>query len=162
LDLLLFELYNVPEIEPVTLSDLRRRITKTEEVEPLASTWALMRKDLEQNTPFARWYDETNEIHQMQWELTRLAIASIKSLPPTDPDFKVVRALLDRALHSDQYWWASASPWWSIEMIEAGAKDLKDVVVTDPAATAAEKQRAQELYRGVVFTAFEWQRTEKI
>lgn len=162
LDTLLFELYEVPQIQSVTLSELRTLITKREPTEPLSSSWALMRKDLEQNTPFSRWKDDHNEIHSMQWELTYLAIDSFKSLNQQDAGWNDVRAMLDRALHSDQYWWASASPWWSIEMIEAGAKDLKDVVLNNPAASAKERARAVELYQNILFTAFEWQRTDKI
>lgn len=162
LDILLFELYDVPDIQSLTLSELRTRITKTATVEPLSSSWALMRKDLEQHTPFSRWKDDTNEIHRMQWELTYLAIAAMKSLAPTDPAWLTTRTMLDRALHSDQYWWASASPWWSIEMIEAGAKELKDVVLHCPAATPAQQAQAQKLYENILFTAFEWQRTDKI
>lgn len=162
LEMLLFELYQVPEIEPVTLSELKAKIPEAVEVEPLASSWALMRKDLEQKTPFSRWQDETNEIHRMQWELTALAISSVQSLDQNHPDWPAVRAALDKAIHSDQYWWASASPWWSIEMIEAGAKDLKDAVLANPAASADDRRRAQELYQNILFTAFEWQRTDKI
>lgn len=162
LDALLFELYTVPELEPMTLSEVRRRVQKHDAVEPLSSSWALMRKDLEQRTPFSRWNDESNIIHQMQWELTDLAIASVAKLPVDHAAYPAERQALDRAVHSDQYWWASASPWWSIEMIESGAKELKDVVVSNPIATDAEKARALELYQNIVFTAFEWQRTDKI
>ncbi len=162
LDALLFEMYNVPELKSVTLSELRKVVTKRAEVEPLPSSWALMKKDLEQNTPFSRWQDETNEIHKMQWELTYLAIDSFKKLDEKNPAWKTVRHALDRAVHSDQYWWASASPWWSIEMMEMGAKELRDVVLDNPQATGTEKTRAEELYRGIVFTAFDWQRNDKI
>jgi hypothetical protein len=162
LDALLFELYTVPELESVTLSEARQRMTKRATVDPLSSSWALMRKDLEQKTPFSRWSDETNPIHVMQWELTGLAIASIDKLADTDPSFKTVRHELDRAIHSDQYWWASASPWWSIEMIEGGAKELRDVVLHNPSSSEVEKARVQELYQNIVFTAFDWQRTDKI
>ena len=162
LDALLFELYTAPELEAVTLSEVRQRVTKTKPVEPLSSSWALMKKDLEQKTPFSRWNDETNPIHQMQWKLTNLAIDSFQRLKQTDPLFKRVRHELDRAVHSDQYWWASASPWWSIEMMESGAKELRDVVLDNPTATTQERVTAQELYQNIVFTAFEWQRTDKI
>jgi len=162
LDALLFELYTVPELESVTLSEARLKLTKKTPVEPLSSSWALMKKDLEQSTPFSRWSDETNPIHRMQWELTGLAIASIDKLPTTDPKYPDIRHELDRAIHSDQYWWASASPWWSIEMIEVGAMELKDVVLHNPNTTEQEKIRATELYQNIVFTAFEWQRTDKI
>ena len=162
LDTLLFEMYTVPELRSVTLSELPGLITKKEECDPLSSSWALMRKDLEQKTPFSRWNDETNPIHKMQWRLTALAIESAHRLPSTDPAYPSVRQMLDRAIHSDQYWWASASPWWSIEMMEAGAKDLSDVVLTNPVATEEERKEAVELYHNIVFTAFEWQRTDKI
>jgi predicted glycosyl hydrolase (DUF1957 family) len=162
LDTLLFELYTVPQLESVTLSEVLTRVTKRQEVDPLSSSWALMRKDLEQNTPFSRWNDESNVIHQAQWQLTKMAIETVEKVAADHPDYPAVRKALDRSLHSDQYWWASASPWWSIEMIEAGAKELKDVVLTSPAATTPEKELAQKLYQDIVFTAFEWQRTDKI
>lgn len=47
-------------------------------------------------------------------------------------------------------------------MIESGAKELKDVVLHNPATSEQEKARATELYQNIVFTAFEWQRTDKI
>ncbi|MBI3115601.1 MAG: UvrB/UvrC motif-containing protein [Candidatus Kerfeldbacteria bacterium] len=162
LDLLLFELYTVPELKPVTLTELTTTVVERTPVEPLDSSWALMKKDLEQKTPFARWNDEQNEIHKMQWRLTALAIASVAKLDPTHKDYPNVRAALDRSLHSDQYWWASASPWWSIEMIEAGAKELRDVVQANPTADGGQKAEAQRLYQDIVFTAFDWQRSDKI
>jgi hypothetical protein len=121
-----------------------------------------MKKDLEQKTPYSRWKDEGNPIHTMQWELTDLAIRSITKLPKDDAAYPAVRTALDRSIHSDQYWWASASPWWSIEMIEAGAKELKDVIKMNPTAEKKGKERAEELYRNIVFTAFEWQRAGKV
>lgn len=162
LDSLLFELYSVPELESITLSELRSRVTKRGAVDPLPSSWALMKKDLEQKTPFSRWQDDTNEIHRMQWKLTYLAIDSFKKLDQNNAAWPAVRHALDRALHSDQYWWASASPWWSIEMMETGAKELRDVVLANPQASAEEKEQAEKLYRGIVFTAFDWQRNDKI
>jgi predicted glycosyl hydrolase (DUF1957 family) len=162
LDALLFELYSAPELESATLSEVAARITKRGVVDPLSSSWALMKKDLEQKTPFSRWNDETNEIHQMQWKLTNLAIDSFQKLPTDHKAWKAVRHELDRAVHSDQYWWASASPWWSIEMMESGAKELRDVVLDNPKATKQQQALAQQLYQDIVFTAFDWQRNDKI
>jgi len=72
--------------------------------------------------------------------------------------YSAARVLLDRALHSDQYWWASAKPWWSLEMIERGAKELRDVVLMAPGASQSAKTEAQHLYQQIIFTGFEWQR----
>ena len=66
---------------------------------------------------------------------------------------------MDAALHSDQYWWASARPWWSLEMIERGAKELKDVILIAPASSVKDKKTAQDLYAKIIFTGFEWQRS---
>ena len=158
---LLFDLYQTKELKPVTISDLLTQFKKRGVVDPRSSSWALMKKDIEQNTPFSRWQDKNNEIHSMQWRLTELALKSIKQINPSDKKFAAIRHNLDKALHSDQYWWASAMPWWSIEMMEAGAKDLKDVILETPAAKK-DKELAVQLYQNIIFTAFDWQRSGKV
>ncbi len=72
------------------------------------------------------------------------------------------RTMLDKSLHSDQYWWSSARPWWSLEMIERGADELKDAVLASPDALEKDKKRAQELYYQIITMGFEWQRTGKV
>ncbi|MBU0598060.1 UvrB/UvrC motif-containing protein [Patescibacteria group bacterium] len=161
LEELLFDLYKTKELKSVTISELAPLFKNKQEIDPRPSSWALMKKDIEQNTPYSRWQDKNNEIHQMQWELTNMAIQAIKTMDNSESDFQKVRHSLDQALHSDQYWWASAMPWWSIEMIEAGAKDLKDVILSTPIDEKT-KTRAEKLYQKIVFTAFDWQRTGKV
>lgn len=95
------------------------------------------------------------------------------------------RALLDEAIHSDQYWWASARPWWSLEMIERGARELLEVIRTlcwaeeakspvapnnrhlfNPVVTTPGSRiwvaRAWSLYLNIVITGFDWQRTGRV
>ncbi len=72
------------------------------------------------------------------------------------------RKLLDKALHSDQYWWASARPWWSLEMVERGAKELMETVQVLPDVPAEKVKRAQTLYFDILTTGFEWQRSGKV
>jgi len=162
LEQMLFDLYKVKEIESVTLSELPKYFKQREKVDPLPSTWALMKKDIKEKTPFSRWKSEKNKIHQMQWELTNTAIKLVNKLNPKAKIYQKVRKALDRALRSDQYWWASAQPWWSIEMIENGARELKEVIETAPNASKKNKQRAKELYQKIIFLGFEWQRTGKV
>jgi hypothetical protein len=78
------------------------------------------------------------------------------------PDDSAARQLLDRAVHSDQYWWASAKPWWSIEYIEAGAKELLEVIRATPNVSEDIKNQAEGLYLKILTTAFDWQRTGKV
>lgn len=158
LEQLLFEIYHSPLLKTCFISELPQHFARRTAVEPLPSTWALMEKDLERKKPFSRWMDDDNVIHKMQWELTRLAIETIRRAPRDDPGYAAARDALDRALHSDQYWWASARPWWSIEMIERGAKELYGAVLATPGVSEKTKEQAKHLYHAIVFTAFDWQR----
>jgi len=158
LENLLWEIYSHEKIRPVLISDLPTLFPNKETVNPKPSTWALMAKDLEKNKPFSRWDDKDNKIHQMQWELTNLALSSIKLADQKMADYSIARSMLDQALHSDQYWWASARPWWSIEMIERGAKELLESILKMPNIPQANKEKAAELYKNIIFTAFDWQR----
>lgn len=162
LEQMLFDLYKVKEIKSLTLSDLPKYFKKRKKVEPLPSSWALMKKDIEQKTPFSRWKNKKNKIHQMQWELTNLAISLVNKLNTRVKNYQRIRKALDKALRSDQYWWASAQPWWSIEMIENGARELKEVIEMVPGVSKKNKQRVQELYQKIIFLGFKWQRTGKV
>ena len=64
---------------------------------------------------FLRWNNKDNAIQGYQWELANMAINIVNR-----DEKQKTRELLDSALHSDQFWWSSARPWWSLEMIERG------------------------------------------
>lgn len=155
---LLFELYKTPKINTALVSELPKLFSKRETTETRPATWALMQQDLEMNVPFARWEDPGNEIHKMQWELTNLAIKVVRD--STDPG--PAREMLDCALHSDQYWWACARPWWSLEMIERGAYEFKEAILNVPDAPDHVKRQARDLYYQIITTGFEWQRLGKV
>ncbi len=155
---LLFEIYKSKQIQTVLISDLSQHFVERASVAPLPSTWALMEKDLERNQPFSRWKDPSNAVHQLQWQLTELAIQSVHRSDAANPQTARARATLDSALHSDQYWWASAKPWWSIEMIENGAKELVRVVDQAPAASPADRATAHNFYTDILALGFDWQR----
>jgi len=158
MDRALMELLSLESVPTVLISELPEKFPQVERVEPRPSTWALMEKDLEKKVPFARWDDPDNEIHKMQWELTELAIKAVRD--SKDPG--KAREMLDRAIHSDQFWWASARPWWSLEMIERGAFELKEAVLATPDAAEESKRKAQELYYSIITTGFAWQRSGKV
>ncbi|MFA5084309.1 MAG: UvrB/UvrC motif-containing protein [Candidatus Paceibacterota bacterium] len=154
LEKLLFEISTDPQLKPVTVSELISLFPKREIVEPRDSTWALVPRDLTRKLPYARWADPKNKIQVWQWQLTNLALKVVGKKKN-----EKARNLLDAALHSDQYWWASARPWWSLEMIERGAKELKDTVLIAPGASLKDKKSARDLYAKIIFTGFEWQRS---
>lgn len=154
----LMELLTLPEVPTVLLSELPEKFPRVEAVEARPATWALMEKDLEKRIPFARWDDPDNEIQKLQWELTGLAIETVRN--SKDPGES--REMLDRAMHSDQYWWASARPWWSLEMIERGAFELRETILAVPDAPEEVKQKARELYFGIITAGFAWQREGRV
>lgn len=196
MDKLLFDLLKTEGLETVLVSELPDLIKGREVVKTKPATWALMRHDIEKNTPLARWEDPENKIHQLQWDLTNLAIDTVRNSKyrvlstkyqiPSSKEFGAcglgfgisghgrgeltaeqeqwleARELLDKAIHSDQYWWASAKPWWSLEMIERGAKELLEAVKAVPDAPEAKKEKAQALYYEIITTGFDWQRSGKV
>lgn len=157
LEQLLFDLYRAPEIQAELISDLPKFFPEEVEISPEPSTWAITAEDIERKIPFNRWNDPENPIHQMQWELTDLAIKAVNGSPQS-AGWQKARDSLDRSLHSDQYWWAGAKPWWSIEYIERGAKELVETVKLVPEVSGDEVMRAEKLYFSILAQAFDWQR----
>jgi len=158
LEQLLFDIYNAQELTTVTISELPKLFPKTEEVEPLTSSWALMHKDQARSEPLSRWHDAKNIIHNLQWQLTNLAITAVAESDQKSSAYAAARHSLDRSLHSDQYWWASAKPWWSLEMIERGAYELKHTVELTPGIDDEKKKQAEKLYYAIITQGFAWQR----
>ena len=158
LELLLFDMWKSDELKHITMSELAEHFDKRKAIEPRPSTWALQHHEVELDIPFARWDDPENEIHRMQWELTDLLLKHISKTEQS----KQARQLADEALHSDQYWWASAKPWWSLEYIERGAKDHVDAIRAIPDIDPKVVDQAEDLYMRILKTGFEWQRSGRV
>lgn len=154
LERLLGEVFSAPQIESVRLSDLFNIYSQVEEIVPVDGTWALFSLDEARRQPFSRWYDPKNEIHVYQWQLTDLAIKYVNKFGGDK-----ARLLLDKALHSDQYWWASAKPWWNIDMLGAGAQELLEAVKAIPKVPKAIINKAEKLFIAILTTAFTWRKT---
>ena len=158
LEELLWDICKEPKLPTVTISTLFDLFPEKVIVEPKDSSWALTDRNLAKEQPFARWDNPENEIQEKQWQLLNLAIKAVKK----DRQPKV-RKMLDKALYSDQFWWASARPWWSLEMIEQGAKQLLEVVTsTNDKVDQETKQKAQNLYFEIITRGFEWQRSGRV
>jgi len=162
LENLLFDLYQSPNLKFINISEIKNYFRKIEIIEPKNSSWAMMHEDIQRNTPYSRWFNKNNLIHCQQWQLTNLAISLVNKLSPKTKNYNKIRTMLDKSLRSDQYWWASAQPWWSLEIIEAGAKELKDVIFAIPNLSRTIKQRAEKLYHEIVLIGFQWQKTDKL
>lgn len=167
----LFEVLDHDFFEPTLVKDLIKSNIPVEETAIRASTWTNEEQDFwvdkEQTKPteaksFILWKDPENPIHDRQWAMTDLVIKTLENYPNKDSEnYKKAREELDYALASDQYWWASAKPWWSLEMLEQGAFMMKDVLYKlEPDSDAY--READKLYREILDQAFEWQRSGHI
>jgi len=147
----------------VTISQLPKYFKEEEVVSPYPSSWGTTEKEIREKNYYSRWYHPQNAIHKMQWDFTNFAIEVVTKAPKEvkeTEEWREARKKLDFALYSCHFWWASARPWWSIEMIERGAYALLEVVNFCPNATFAEKRKAKRYYHKIIETAFDWLRKE--
>lgn len=159
---LLFGMFADPEINLVRVSDLLDEFTKVESVPTLACTWASSEYDIENGIQFVSWDDPENPIHRLQWELMNLVTESMHAANKATAGYDVARQKLDPALASDQFFWATAKPWWMIEHIEGGAFLLFDTLQHIPGISAKTVQHGLDLYHQIMWLSFDWQRTGKV
>ena len=159
---ILAAMYDDPGIQLVRMSEILTKFDDTEVVETLACTWASSQDDIEKGIQFISWDDPTNNIHKLQWELLRLTVKEMNGLSRRNPIYARLRAQLDSAVSSDQFFWAAARPWWMVEYIERGAHDLLQVLTELPNSTPKIAAQGLAMYQQIMATAWEWQRTGKI
>ncbi len=189
LDLALFEILGNSRFPCVRISDLLTLYTDVKEVVPMDCTWATSVKDALAGNPYNLWLDQQNPIHKNEWQLAEHAIKLVNESEYSDSKMPKLleesknwdqmtdeeksreekkrrwlkcRDALDRALNSDPWWWASAKPWWSVEMIEKGMFSLYKVVNELPDVSSGDLEIAEDLYKKILFVAHDWQRTGKV
>lgn len=158
MDKLYAELLDTQKFTPINFSDLLKIYQEKTEIKPLPSSWSSREEELRKKMPYPLWKNQKNEIHKKQWQLTNLAI-KITNGKTGDPNYRLARKKLDQALHSDQYWWASANPWWSVEIIENGAKMLADAVKILKTVPRPEIKKTESLRQKISGLARLWQET---
>lgn len=161
-DKVLFEILGRDFFEPVLISELLEEDLPVEEVELRDCTWTNTEQDFHlegEKSSFILWRDPENPIHKLQWEFLDYVLGLLKKYEKKGgAKYEKAREEMDKAIASDQFWWASVKPWWSLEMIEVGAFDLKDVVVK-LGANKKELAKAEDYYRKILDQAFAWQRS---
>ncbi|KKT00598.1 MAG: hypothetical protein UW07_C0002G0012 [Candidatus Nomurabacteria bacterium GW2011_GWF2_43_8] len=162
LEKMLFEIFKTEEFELIKISDVEKYYQGKKEVTPAKATWASSKLDIEKNIQFLSWNDPENIIHKWQWDLTKLVLEEVYGMDKNHARYELVRGKMDMALGSDHFWWASAKPWWSLEMIEYGAWSLLDTLRHIPDLKKEIVEEARDYYEKIISTAFNWQRTGKI
>ncbi|MBU1037123.1 UvrB/UvrC motif-containing protein [Patescibacteria group bacterium] len=156
LDEFLFNLYASKKFTSIFVSEIPNYFSNQEIVDPLPSTWSCNTEDLKNNLPYKLWYQPDNPIHQLQWQFLYWSLKTVESLKPKNSHhYKKARKLLDAALNSCHFWWASKY-WWSLEIIEQGAYDFYQVSVATNSAKLIKK--AKDYYQKILSLAFQWQR----
>ena len=162
LEKLLFNIFETSDFNLVKISDLPNYYKDIVEISPVKSTWASSPQDIEKGIQFLSWSDPENIIHKWQWELLDLVLKEVYAMDKNSDAYPIVRKMMDSALASDHFWWASAKPWWSMEMIEDGAYRLLETLQSIPNISSKITNRANKLYQNIVSRGFNWQRTGKI
>lgn len=162
LEKMLFDVLSSPDANLLTISELISLYPHAQTVSPVESTWASSKQDIERGVQFLSWGDPENKIHTWQRELVDLTLKEMYAMDTRDVGYPLVRKKMDAALASDHFWWASAKPWWSVEMIEEGAYRILETLRSIPNVPKEKLDRASKLYEHIISTAFTWQRTGKI
>jgi hypothetical protein len=149
-----------PEIEVVTISRLMELFPTGDLVEPRLSSWSTSMDDIRAGNPYPLWKSKDNLIHQLQWqhlkiaiELTRKAVG-VATAEPAKQYADIARGLLDRALHSDQFWWANPPPRWDVNLVNRGLMQQREVVFNAYKAikmsNLSEDEKTEGYYRVIV------------
>src|SRR5690606_25112636 len=150
LENLLVEAFRHPEIKTCTISELPEYFPAREEVETVAASWSTWEDELEAGIPYPQWDFPGNQLHELQWRLTNLALEAVAEAGEEEP----ARSQLDRGLHSCQYWWASCRQYFNVEMIEKGAAQLLEAIKST--GNTEKIREAETLAAEIGETARQW------
>jgi len=132
------------KFQTVTISELLNSYNRQSTVDPLPSSWASWEENFADNIAYPLWQNPDNRIHQLQWRLTNLVLKAIRK-NKKNKDYKKARKALDKALMSDQYWWASGCPWWEPKIIIQGAKNLIKILYILHEVPAETREQAERI-----------------
>jgi len=147
---LLEKILNHPNIQTVTMSEVLGLGLEEVEIDPKFSTWGQVTENEDtQERLFLRWNNPDNQVHQLQWQLYELMLANINHVNENKVD------LSDKAIHSDFFYWGGHDPVWHPQMVERGAKLLRDAIFEVCGERDKRSQQAQSLYQRIVKTGNE-------
>jgi alpha-amylase/alpha-mannosidase (GH57 family) len=162
MDRLYAKLLDQPFIKTINFTELIGLYKKEKVIDPLPSSWSSREIELKRKIPYPLWQNPKNEIQKRQWQLTNLVIKTFYKISPKDKGWPIARQRLDRAFFSCQYWWASAMPWWSINMIREGAESQVKSILPLRTANQKTKNKIIDLSQKITFLAREWQESGRI
>ncbi|HEY8491430.1 MAG TPA: hypothetical protein VIO14_10615, partial [Dehalococcoidia bacterium] len=147
------------EVRIVTVSEVVEAFPRGQAVEPKASSWSTTAEDLARGNPYPLWKDPGNHVHTLQWQHVDLCLELLERAEAVADSARsrhfasIARALMDPALHSCQFWWASKRPHWDINLIARGLYQQEQVLLNAYKAinlsTVSEEVKRESYYRVV-------------
>ena len=148
------------KIQTLNCSELLKTYKNWQEVDLVPSSWSSEEEDFAENIPYILWQNPKNPIHQKQWLLVNQVMKLVaRAEKEKDPHFTFSQQLLDKALASDQFWWASMRPWWSQEIIIREAEELAHVLGPLKTVSIEELNETQKIVRELTDLVHDWQST---
>jgi len=151
------EVIETKEIEVVTISQLLELFPLDKPIEPYPSSWSTSRDDIQAGNYYPLWKGKGNHIHQLQWRHLKIAFdlakKALKVINTESGKYyaDIARGLLDRALHSDQFWWANPKARLDINMVNRGLLQQDEVIFNAYKAITisnlSEEEKAECWYR---------------
>ena len=126
----------------VSVSELVTLFSRRKEVDVALSTWGYT-EWVDGERVWVRWRNPQNPLHTLLKKFQELSFRSV-----TENDAKS-RQILDRALCSDTFWWASGRPYKHPGMVERGSRLFLDAILSSESATTFQKQEARELHHTI-------------
>jgi alpha-amylase/alpha-mannosidase (GH57 family) len=122
------------ELRVVTATELLGLFPAGATTTPRPSSWSTSSEDLTRDVPYPLWKDPSNHVQALLWRhlhvcLELVDLATRATAQEGRPYADIARGLLDRALHSCQFWWASRRPMWDLNMVERGLAEQRAVVL---------------------------------
>jgi hypothetical protein len=122
------------EMRVVTATELLGLFPAGVATTPRPSSWSTSGEDLTRDVPYPLWKDPSNHVQALLWRhlqvcLDLVDLATRATAPEGRPYADIARGLLDRALHSCQFWWASRRPMSDLNMVERGLAEQRAVVL---------------------------------
>lgn len=141
-------------ITTITVSEFLKKFKDTRSINPKKASWSSREKELKNRNPYVLWLDTKNPIHHLQWKLLHRTI-NLVNKNKRHKKYQQARLLLDKRLASDQFWWASAKPWWSLQIIKKKTKELHQI------ALLLNDKTANQMVKRIIGFAQNWQKTKK-
>lgn len=154
------EIVETATVTFATGSECIRAARRVEEIEVRAGSWASRPEQVDRGVPYILWDDPENPIHALQWKLVSVVHTAVETLHD-DPNYDHARSALDECLVSDQFWWASAKPWWSADVVKTLTKRLVAVLEKLSTATPLIVRTARDIELDICKRADAWDASGK-